>query len=72
MTLTFQHAIKFTDTQIIRQIPEIGLEPYGMNVHVVGVLPLDENKIHNGDCVLLNTGENCERAAWFKKEVLSL
>lgn len=33
---------------------------------------LEENKIHNGDCVLLNTGESCERAAWFKKEVLSL
>ena len=33
---------------------------------------LEEGKIHDGDCVLLNTGECCERATWFKKEVLSL
>ena len=33
---------------------------------------LGEGLIHNGDRVLLNTGESCERAAWFKKEVLSL
>ena len=33
---------------------------------------LEEGKIHDGDCILLNTGESCKRAAWFKKEVLSL
>ena len=33
---------------------------------------LEENKIHNGDCVLLNTGEGCERAEWFKKAVINI
>lgn len=30
---------------------------------------LEEGKIRNGDCVLLNTGEGCERAEWFRKAV---
>ena len=30
---------------------------------------LEEGKIRNGDCILLNTGEGCERASWFRKAV---
>lgn len=30
---------------------------------------LRQGRFHNGDKVLLNTGESCERAQWFKSEV---
>ena len=32
---------------------------------------LQKGAIHNGDKVLLNTGEGCNRSQWFKKEVES-
>jgi hypothetical protein len=30
---------------------------------------LEENKLKNGDLILLNTGEGSERALWFKKAI---
>ncbi len=48
------------------------LGPASMVCYVGFFKALEEGKLHDGDCVLLNTGESCERAAWFKKEVLSL
>ncbi|MCQ2302257.1 MAG: pyridoxal-phosphate dependent enzyme [Bacteroidales bacterium] len=64
------------------ELPEFGKEmmqqkgillgPASMVCYAGFFKALGEGLIHNGDCVLLNTGESCERAAWFKKEVLSL
>lgn len=33
---------------------------------------LEEGKIHDGDRVLLNTGEGCERAEWFRNAVAKI
>ena len=66
------------------RIKEEGLERYGRMVKdAVGIYmgpasvvciagffkALEEKKLKNGDLVLLNTGEGCERALWFKKAI---
>ena len=66
------------------RIKEEGLERYGRMVKdATGVYmgpasvvciagffkAIEENKLKSGDLVLLNTGEGCERALWFKKAI---
>ena len=66
------------------RIKEEGLERYGRMVKdATGVYmgpasvvciagffkALEENKLKSGDLILLNTGEGCERALWFKEAI---
>ena len=66
------------------RVQEEGLERYGRMVKdsagvymgpasivcVAGFFKaLEENKLKNGDLILLNTGEGCDRARWFKKAI---
>ena len=66
------------------RVKEEGLERYGRMVKdATGVYmgpasvvciagffkALEEKKLKSGDLILLNTGEGCERALWFKKAI---
>ena len=66
------------------RVKEEGLERYGRMVKdnkgiymgpasvvcIAGFFKaLEENKLQSGDLILLNTGEGCERALWFKKAI---
>ena len=66
------------------RVKEEGLERYGRMVKdnqgiymgpasvvcIAGFFKaLEEKKLKNGDLILLNTGEGCERARWFKQAI---
>lgn len=53
----------------MRQSRGVLLGPASMVCYAGFFQAVDRGLIHNGDTVLLNTGEGCERAQWFKTEV---
>lgn len=53
----------------MRQSRGVLLGPASMVCYAGFFQAVDRGLIHNGDTVLLNTGEGCDRAQWFKTEV---